>query len=206
MSSPTWAVRRPSPPGCASRPRRPATAIACSTSAAARSRTTPSSPSGRASTSASTSSRTPQPSCAARSRRCPSPDASFDLVLCTQVLEHCDDPAQAVRELRRVTAPGRSRPRLDARRPGLPPVAAGLLALDARRAAAALRGERRLGVGRRAGGRRDGLLPRDAARHLRRDRAAPDSSRPRARVAAEPGRQGARRARALAARAASRAR
>ncbi len=34
------------------------------------------------------------------------PDASFDLVLCTQVLEHCDDPAQAVRELRRVTAPG----------------------------------------------------------------------------------------------------
>jgi SAM-dependent methyltransferase len=31
---------------------------------------------------------------------------SFDLVLCTQVLEHCDDPAQAVRELRRVLAPG----------------------------------------------------------------------------------------------------
>ena len=31
---------------------------------------------------------------------------SFDVVLCTQVLEHCDDPAQAVRELRRVTAPG----------------------------------------------------------------------------------------------------
>ena len=35
-----------------------------------------------------------------------SPTARFDLVLCTQVLEHCDDPAQAVRELRRVTAPG----------------------------------------------------------------------------------------------------
>ncbi len=33
-------------------------------------------------------------------------DASFDLVLCNQVLEHCDDPAQAVRELHRVTAPG----------------------------------------------------------------------------------------------------
>ena len=33
-------------------------------------------------------------------------DAEFDVVLCTQVLEHCDDPAQAVRELRRVTAPG----------------------------------------------------------------------------------------------------
>jgi SAM-dependent methyltransferase len=36
----------------------------------------------------------------------PVPDASFDLVLCTQVLEHADDPIQAVRELRRVTAPG----------------------------------------------------------------------------------------------------
>jgi SAM-dependent methyltransferase len=36
----------------------------------------------------------------------PVADGSFDVVLCTQVLEHCDDPAQAVRELRRVTAPG----------------------------------------------------------------------------------------------------
>lgn len=36
----------------------------------------------------------------------PVEDGSFDLVLCTQVLEHCDDPAQAVRELRRVVAPG----------------------------------------------------------------------------------------------------
>ena len=36
----------------------------------------------------------------------PVADGAFDLVLCTQVLEHCDDPAQAVRELRRVTAPG----------------------------------------------------------------------------------------------------
>ena len=35
----------------------------------------------------------------------PVEDASFDVVLCTQVLEHADDPAQAVRELRRVTAP-----------------------------------------------------------------------------------------------------
>jgi SAM-dependent methyltransferase len=33
-------------------------------------------------------------------------NASFDVVLCTQVLEHCADPARAVRELRRVTAPG----------------------------------------------------------------------------------------------------
>jgi SAM-dependent methyltransferase len=36
----------------------------------------------------------------------PVEDGSFDLVLCAQVLEHCDDPAQAVRELRRVTTPG----------------------------------------------------------------------------------------------------
>jgi SAM-dependent methyltransferase len=36
----------------------------------------------------------------------PVEDGSFDVVLCNQVLEHCDDPAQAVRELRRVTAPG----------------------------------------------------------------------------------------------------
>jgi SAM-dependent methyltransferase len=36
----------------------------------------------------------------------PVDDGSFDVVLCTQVLEHCDDPAQAVRELRRVTASG----------------------------------------------------------------------------------------------------
>jgi SAM-dependent methyltransferase len=36
----------------------------------------------------------------------PVEDASFDLVICTQVLEHCDDPAQGVRELRRVVRPG----------------------------------------------------------------------------------------------------
>jgi len=36
----------------------------------------------------------------------PVEDGSFDVVLCNQVLEHCDDPAQAVRELRRVTALG----------------------------------------------------------------------------------------------------
>ncbi len=33
-------------------------------------------------------------------------DAGFDVVLCNQVLEHCADPAQAVRELRRVVSPG----------------------------------------------------------------------------------------------------
>jgi SAM-dependent methyltransferase len=36
----------------------------------------------------------------------PVEDGSFDVVLCIQVLEHCDDPSKAVSELRRVTAPG----------------------------------------------------------------------------------------------------
>jgi SAM-dependent methyltransferase len=36
----------------------------------------------------------------------PAEDASFDVVLCIQVLEHVDDPAQGVRELHRVTRPG----------------------------------------------------------------------------------------------------
>jgi len=36
----------------------------------------------------------------------PIPDASFDVVLCLQVLEHIPDPAAAVRELRRVVRPG----------------------------------------------------------------------------------------------------
>lgn len=36
----------------------------------------------------------------------PVEDASFDVVLCTQVLEHADDPARVVSELRRVTRPG----------------------------------------------------------------------------------------------------
>jgi SAM-dependent methyltransferase len=36
----------------------------------------------------------------------PVDDASFDVVLCVQVLEHCADPALGIRELRRVTAPG----------------------------------------------------------------------------------------------------
>jgi SAM-dependent methyltransferase len=36
----------------------------------------------------------------------PVEDGAFQVVLCAQVLEHCDDPAQAVRELHRATAPG----------------------------------------------------------------------------------------------------
>jgi SAM-dependent methyltransferase len=34
------------------------------------------------------------------------PAASFDLVLCTQVLEHCDDPWRAMREIHRILRPG----------------------------------------------------------------------------------------------------
>jgi SAM-dependent methyltransferase len=36
----------------------------------------------------------------------PYDDSSFDLLLCTQALEHLDDPATAVREMGRVLAPG----------------------------------------------------------------------------------------------------
>jgi SAM-dependent methyltransferase len=36
----------------------------------------------------------------------PVEDGAFDVILCNQVLEHCDDPVKAVAELRRVTAPG----------------------------------------------------------------------------------------------------
>jgi SAM-dependent methyltransferase len=36
----------------------------------------------------------------------PVADGSFDVVLCSQVLEHCDDPARAVAELHRATALG----------------------------------------------------------------------------------------------------
>jgi len=36
----------------------------------------------------------------------PVEDGSFDVVLCNQMLEHCDDPARGVSELRRVAAPG----------------------------------------------------------------------------------------------------
>jgi SAM-dependent methyltransferase len=36
----------------------------------------------------------------------PAPDVSFDVILCAQVLEHVDDPAQGIRELHRVTRPG----------------------------------------------------------------------------------------------------
>jgi SAM-dependent methyltransferase len=41
-----------------------------------------------------------------RAEELPVPDASFDVVLCLQVLEHVEEPARAVRELHRATAPG----------------------------------------------------------------------------------------------------
>ncbi len=34
------------------------------------------------------------------------PGSTFDLVLCTQVLEHCEDPWQGVREIHRILVPG----------------------------------------------------------------------------------------------------
>jgi 2-polyprenyl-3-methyl-5-hydroxy-6-metoxy-1,4-benzoquinol methylase len=34
------------------------------------------------------------------------PDESFDLVLCTQVLEHCSNPWKAISEIRRILTPG----------------------------------------------------------------------------------------------------
>lgn len=39
-------------------------------------------------------------------RRIPFPDDSFDCVLCTEVLEHAEDPAELVDEMRRVLRPG----------------------------------------------------------------------------------------------------
>ncbi len=51
-------------------------------------------------------SETPYADLVGRVEALPVEDASFDVVLCAQVLEHCDDPAQAVRELRRVVRPG----------------------------------------------------------------------------------------------------
>lgn len=35
-------------------------------------------------------------------------DESFDVVLCTQVLEHCDDPFRGIREISRILRPGGS--------------------------------------------------------------------------------------------------
>ena len=103
----------------------------------------------------------------------PVEDGAFDLVLCTQVLEHCDDPVRRLSsELRRVTAPGG---RVLASTHGVQVyhpspkdywrwTHAGLERL--------FDGERRVGVGRGDARRGDGDMSRDAARDLYRDRLA----------------------------------
>lgn len=48
----------------------------------------------------------PQASLVGTIEAIPAEDASFDVVLCAQVLEHVDHPAQGVRELARVVRPG----------------------------------------------------------------------------------------------------
>ena len=48
----------------------------------------------------------PHASLRGRIESIPAEDGSFDVVLCAQVLEHVDDPAQGIRELARVTRPG----------------------------------------------------------------------------------------------------
>ena len=86
---------------------------------------------GRASTSASTSRRPSTPTSSARSSGFRSRTRSFDVVLCIQVLEHVDDPAQA---------DPRAPPRHPARRPRA--------ALDARHAASTTRPRPTTGAGR----------------------------------------------------------
>src|SRR5262245_32450236 len=48
----------------------------------------------------------PRPGLVGAIEAIPAEDASFDVVLCAQVLEHVDDPARGVAELSRVTRPG----------------------------------------------------------------------------------------------------
>ena len=97
----------------------------------------------------------------------PVEDGSFDLVLCTQVLEHVEHPGQAVRELARVTARAaacsrrRTASRSTTRR--RPTTGAGRT-----RAGADVRAERRLGVGLRHAHRRRRDLPRRHVGGLRR--------------------------------------
>ena len=120
-----------------------------------RSRTTRSSPSERASTWASTSSPIPPPTSSGRSRRFPSrtpPSTSSSARRCSST---ATTPRSAVARAAARDRPGRPRAGVDARRPGLPPLAARLLALDARGAAQAVRRKARTGtsVAGHAGGR-----------------------------------------------------
>ena len=108
-SSSTWVVRAALAAlaaGAGGRARRSARRCASSTSAAASSRTTRSSRASPREYVGVDVVENPAAELLGPVEALPVDDASFDVVLCTQVLEHCDDPAQAVRELRRVTAPG----------------------------------------------------------------------------------------------------
>ena len=155
----------------------------------------------RASMSASTSSR-PARRPARHGRGAPGRGRGFDVVLCTQVLEHCATPRGGPRAPpRRPRRAAASSPRPTAC--GLPPVARRSLALDARRPRAPLRAERRLGSVDRHPRRRHGHLPRDADRDLRRPaRQARPPRRRRRRIGALNGsaRRSTRRPRACASR------
>ena len=117
----------------------------------------------------------------------PVDDASFDVVLCTQVLEHCDDPAAGRARAAPRDCARRPRPLLDARRAGLPPLARSTTGAGRTRACARLFEQNAtwsaLSVEPGAG---TALRPRDAARHVRGDRAAAHAARPTAGLAAEP--------------------
>ena len=87
----------------------------------------------------------------------------------------------------------RARSCLDARRTGLPSLPTRLLAVDARGPSPALQSECGVGGGRRTTRRWHRCVPRDAARHLRRDRVSARpcvEARARARLAVEPRRAG----------------
>ena len=122
---------------------------------------------------ASTSSRTRQPSCSALWRPCRSTmrrSTSCSAPRCSSTATTLPGGSRAAP----CHAARRARARLDPRRPGVPPVAGRLLAVDARRTARLFteNAEWRAVSVEPGGG--DGVGPRDAARDVRRDRAAPN--------------------------------
>ena len=130
----------------------------------------------------------------------PADDASFDVVLCAQVLEHVDDPAQGIRELARVTRPG-GRVLLSTH--GAMVYHPNPVDLWRWTGAGLDRLFRTNGLGFRYGVRRlrHCLLPRDAERDLPRARSPADTASRRSRAdrrLAQPRRAGARPARGAA--------
>src|SRR5262249_43144201 len=97
-----------------------------------------------------------------------------------------------------------ARSRVDPRRAGVPPLSVRLLAVDAHRASATLRAERRVGVRRDRARRGGGLRARHAARGVHGDRPAGDRARQGARRPAGPPRSRTRCAERATSRAASR--